>query len=77
MKITIESTAKIVHLTYNGQVMPARIWEGHTASGIPVHAFIIRVGAPRQARLTEFERELTEHRAPSPEIESYQSRMVL
>lgn len=39
MKITIESTDKIVYL--NG--IPARIWEGETASGICVHCFITRI----------------------------------
>ena len=39
MKVTLENTDKIVE--FNG--LPARIWEGHTASGIAVHAYITRI----------------------------------
>ena len=39
MTLIIESTSKIVEL--NG--VPARVWEGHTESGIKVHCFITRV----------------------------------
>lgn len=74
MKITIESTSKIVHV--NG--VPARIWEGHTDSGIPVHCFVTRIGAPNDGRdLSQFETELQEHAAPSVAIEAIPLRMVL
>ena len=43
MKITIESTSKIVSL--NG--IPARIWEGETENGIKVHCFISRIAVDR------------------------------
>ena len=39
VKLQIESTSKVVE--FNG--VPARIWEGHTESGIPVHCFITRI----------------------------------
>lgn len=39
MTITIKSTTKMVEL--NG--VPARIWEGETESGIPVHCYITRI----------------------------------
>ncbi len=43
MKITIESTSKIVTVeTRNGPIQ-ARVWQGETESGIPVHAFITRI----------------------------------
>lgn len=55
MKITIESTEKIV--TIEGQ--QARIWQGHTESGIPVHCYINLVAvAQDDPRQEEFEREL-------------------
>jgi hypothetical protein len=73
MKIIIESTAKIVEL--NG--VPARIWEGTTESGIPVHAFITRIAAPETADLKEFERELQACRAPSLDVQAYPVRLVL
>lgn len=73
MKITIESTSKIVEI--NG--VPARIWEGETEKGIKVHAFITRIAAPKDQNLTEFEKELQEHRAPSAEIKAYPLSMIL
>jgi len=77
MKITIENTTKIVDL--NG--VPARIWEGTTESGIPVHCFITRIAVPKDAdesTLACFARELEEQRAPSAMIDaSYPARLVL
>ena len=73
MKITLESTSKLVEL--NG--VPARIWEGTTESGIPVHAFITRLAVDKGERTEEFERELQEHAAPSPEIAAYPLRLIL
>lgn len=43
MKITLESTSKIVSLVIDGASVPARVWQGETESGIPVHAFITRI----------------------------------
>ena len=73
MKIILENTSKVVDL--NG--VAARIWEGETDSGIPVHAFITRVGVLKQHDQTQFEKELSETRAPSKEVEAYPLRMVL
>lgn len=73
MKITVESTTKIVHL--NG--VPARIWEGQTESGIPVHCYITRIAVDKDQDASEFEKELQEHRAPSPEVQAIPLRMIL
>ena len=74
MKITVESTTKIVEL--NG--VPARVWEGTTESGIPVHCSITRIACHREADGTEFERELREQRAPmNPDIKAYPLRLIL
>lgn len=73
MKITIESTSKIVEL--NG--VPARVWEGKTESGIPVHCYVTRIAVERDQDGSEFERELQEHRAPSAAIEAIPLRMIL
>jgi hypothetical protein len=43
MKITIESTSKIVTLVVNGADVPARVWRGATDDGIPVQCFITRI----------------------------------
>ena len=73
MKIAIESTTKIVHL--NG--VPARIWEGQTDSGIPIHCFITRVAVHNDLDHTQFERELQEQRKPSTDVEALPLRMIL
>ena len=73
MKITIESTPKIVHI--NG--VPARVWQGETESGIPVHCFVTRIAPPADADCTEFDRELKEHAAPRAEVEAYPLRLIL
>jgi hypothetical protein len=74
MKITIESTTKIVEL--NG--VPARVWEGHTESGIPVHCFITRIAVNNQENTEEFDKQLKEHQAPrNADIESYPLRMLI
>ena len=73
MKLRIESTEKIVTLIG----VPARVWEGHTESGIPVHCYVTRVAVARELDATEFERELQEHRVPSVEIAALPARMVL
>lgn len=73
MKIQLESTTKIIQL--NG--VPARIWQGQTERGIPVHCFITRIAVDKDADTTEFEAELSEHRPPSADLEAYPARMIL
>lgn len=73
MEIQLHSTDKIVVL--NG--IPARIWEGQTTSGIPIHAFITRVAVANGENQTEFENELDRCAAPSPDIEAYPLRMLI
>ncbi len=78
MIVRLTSTTKIVDLTTPTGIVLARVWEGVTESGIPVHAFITRIGVERTADNAQFERELIECRAPSPLLdESYPARMVL
>jgi hypothetical protein len=81
MKITIESTAKIVQL-HDGNVgdsLPARIWVGTTESGIPVHCYVTRISP--QTHDTEannrFAQELQECAAPTAEVEAIPMRMIL
>jgi hypothetical protein len=73
MKIILENTSKIVEL--NG--VPARIWEGKTDSGIPVHAFITRIGVKFDLDTNQFERELKETKSPSADVAAYPMRMIL
>jgi hypothetical protein len=74
MKITIESTSKIVKLND----VPARIWEGETESGIKIHCYVTRIAIDeKETRTAEFERDLQEHRAPSAEIQAIPLRLIL
>ncbi len=81
MKITIESTDKIVELVneITGDEMPARVWEGKTEDGCPVHVFVTRISPQTYdpEHLAQFERELKETRAPSPEVKAYDLRLIL
>jgi hypothetical protein len=84
MKITIESTTKIVTLeTRNGPVQ-ARVWQGQSESGIPVQAFITRIAPeipqsdPRIDELTaEFERDLRRQADPRPTVEAIPLRFII
>lgn len=75
MKIEIESTGKIVEL----DGVPARVWEGKTKSGIPVHCFVTRISPQTNddKDIKEFENELKEQRPPSLEIAAYPFRLIL
>ena len=76
MKIIIENTTKIVEM--NG--VPVRVWEGHTESGIKVHAFITRVAIAKDedpAVHEFFKSELLEQKAPSAEVQAIPLRMIL
>lgn len=72
MRATLETTSKIV--TVNG--VPARIWEGTTERGARIVAFVTRV-TPMDGDGAEFERDLLEVRAPSPDVEAFPLRLVL
>ena len=78
MKITIESTSKFVTvLNQGGGDVQARLWEGYTESGIPVHCYVTRIAAGVGADLSQFERELRETRAPSADVAAIPMRMIL
>lgn len=55
--------------------MPARIWEGTTDSGIPVHCYITRVAIARDQDASQFERELLEQRDAA--IAAIPTRLIL
>lgn len=74
MRILIDSTSKIV--TLNGGV-EARIWEGHTAAGVPVHCYVTRIAVHNDHDASQFQRELQEHRAPSADVVAIPLRMIL
>jgi hypothetical protein len=81
VKVHLESTEKIVELgiDVDGRTVfvPARVWEGVTAAGVPCHAYVTRIAVANGEDQTQFERELAEQRPPSPAIAALPSRMVL
>jgi hypothetical protein len=83
MKIAIESTTKLVQFEIDdGTCVPARVWEGHTDDGIPVHCFITRIcpsiPEPLPADVEEqFKAALQECVPPTPAVQSIPLRMIL
>lgn len=73
MKITIESTTKVV--TLNG--VQCRVWEGESERGIKLHAFIPRIGVKDDQDCSQFDAELRECKAPSVEVAAIPLRMIL
>lgn len=80
MRITIESTDKIVEGQIEGAWVPFRVWKGRTESGIEIHALITRIAVaddqPPEV-YQEFERELQETRRASPAIQAIPARLIL
>ena len=80
MKVTLEPTTKIVTLQTPSGEVPARIWEGTTESGMPVHAYITRIAidkdAPQEVH-EQFQTELQEQKAPSAAIQSIPLKLIL
>jgi hypothetical protein len=79
MKATLESTDRLTTVTVKGQTVPARVWQGTTESGVPVIAYIAKIGAPADADHSEFERELIDggHTELRPELQAYDLRLFL
>lgn len=80
MKITIESTTRIVNVRAPGSDLgiPCRVWEGKTERGVQVQCLVPRIAAAAEGPdLSEFEAELQEHRAPSAEAQAFPLRMII
>jgi hypothetical protein len=77
VKITIESTSKVVELRGQLCSVPARVWEGTTDKGVKVVAFITRI-TPMDGESAEFDADLNETRPPSPEVaHAFPMRLIL
>jgi hypothetical protein len=74
MKVTIES---IISIEKDGGIIPARVWEGETDSGIKVICLMTRIAAKADQDLSQFERELQEQKPPSLDGLFWPSRMIL
>ncbi len=76
MKITIESTNKVIML--NGQ--PARIWEGETVNGVKVICYMSLIShhkkeAPEKIR--SFKAQLKQVKAPSADAAAIPLRLII
>lgn len=83
MKITLQSTPKLVMIEGPNGTVPARLWVGQDEQGVPLQAFITRIkpeipiNDPRQK---VFERELEDHTAytrEQRELVSYNLRLLI
>ena len=59
------------------QGVKCRIWEGKTASGIPVVVLIPRIAVKNGNDTADFERELVECKEPSADAQAFPLRMIL
>ena len=73
MKVTIESTTKIV----SADGIQCRVWEGKTERGVEITCLIPRIAVKNGQDTEQFEVELQETRSPSDEIEAWPMRMIL
>lgn len=76
MKVSAESTEKIVELTAHGPI-PARVWEAMTDGGVECFLFVTRVMVRKGQDLSQFEAELNEQRVPTAEIQAIPLRLIL
>lgn len=76
MQIQIESTQVEVTILHNGAEVPARVWEGYTATGIKVSCLVTRIAVENTENTAQFERELQEHRPPTI-MQAFPMRMIL
>jgi hypothetical protein len=78
MTLTLTPTTRITQLVTESGVVPARVWEGTTETGIPVIALVTRIAVKQDQDCTAFERELLEQRPPSIEAQqAFPTRLVL
>ena len=78
MRMTIESTERVIVIQAQGVAVPARVWEGHTEKGVPVAVLVTRIAAHAEHDQAEFEQDLKETRTPSSHaIEAFPMRLIL
>lgn len=65
MRVTLESTTRVVDIIVEGARCPGWVWEGTTDSGIPVFAVVTRIAVREDHDLSQFEAELERQAGPS------------
>jgi hypothetical protein len=79
MKITMESTARIVTIQARmfSDGIQCRVWEGVTERGIKVQCLVARIAVLSTDDTSQFEAELQEARPPSADVDAFPMRMIL
>jgi hypothetical protein len=78
MKATIHSTDRVVQMDNGSGRTMCRVWEGVSESGVPFTAYNSTCQVARDADNSEFERELSEHKAPTSEtLHAIEMRFIL
>jgi hypothetical protein len=57
--------------------VPARVWEGETASGVKVQCLITRIAVHKDQDQSQFEAELAEQSPPTEGLRSFPLRLIL
>ena len=80
MEVILRPTDMIVDLVGDHGEVPARVWQGKTSTGIPVHAYITRIAVSEDRpdhELKEFSDALQETEKPRPDIAAIDARLIL
>jgi hypothetical protein len=78
MTVTLTSTTRLISIETPVGVVPARVWEGRTESGIECFALITRIAVHKDDDASQFDRELQEQIPPSPRaVQVFDPRLVL
>jgi hypothetical protein len=71
MRVTLESTSKIVTLATPDGSVPVRVWEGRTDRGVDVVAYVSEIRSlhlNQDWMLKDEQGDELAHREPSPEV---------
>lgn len=77
MRVTLESTTKIVELRIGDALVPARVWQGVTDRGVQIHGYIVRIGVGLDQDMGEFERDLERQADPRADVAALPARLVI
>jgi hypothetical protein len=76
VKITLESTSKLVLVKFAKAQAFSHVWQGETDSGIPVFA-LVAMGGVAPERQTEFDASLQEQSIPRADVAAIPSTVSL
>jgi hypothetical protein len=80
LEVILRPTDKIVQLVGVAAEIPVRIWQGKTSTGIPVYAYITRIGVEADRPEHEhnvFREALKGTETPTPAVASLDMRLNL